>query len=115
MLRVFSTLHHLTDKTVWKKEYEEAIAAYPNLSKQAPQGIGHALSAITDEAIGLCSIVCNAAHTEKILFRIAQNPYRPIFLSINKEKTSDQITLNVGNQFSQEIKNPEEVFETIFS
>jgi uncharacterized protein YyaL (SSP411 family) len=115
LLRIFSTLHHLTDKTVWKKEYEEAIAGYPNLSKQAPQGIGHALSAITDEAIGLCSIVCNTVHTEEILFKIAQNPYRPIFLNIEKEKMSDRITLNVGKKFSEEIKTPEEVFETIFS
>jgi hypothetical protein len=54
-------------------------------------------------------------HTEEILFKIAQNPYRPIFLNIEKEKMSDRITLNVGKKFSEEIKNPEEVFETIFS
>ena len=115
LLRIFSTLYHLTNKTIWKKAYKETLNAYPNLCRQAPQGIGHALSAITDEAIGLSSIVCNSMQIEEILMRISQKPYRPIFLIIDNDKTNGLITLNVGNEFKKEIDNPEDVVETIFS
>ena len=56
MLRVFATLYHLTGEASWQRNYCEARNAYSALVPKSPHGIGHALTAIAENEIGLCCI-----------------------------------------------------------
>lgn len=114
-LRVFSTLYELTNNASWLKEYKEARAGYPNLCKQAPHGIGHALASITEMEVGICSISCNAKQIEEILLQISQNPYRAIFVSIEDEKENNKIELRIGSKFEEKMNDVIESIDTIFS
>jgi len=114
-LRVFSTLYELTNNACWLKEYKEARAGYPNLCKQAPHGIGHALASITEMEVGICSISCNAKQIEEILLQISQNPYRAIFVSIEDEKENNKIKLRIGSKFEEKMNDAIDSINKIFS
>jgi uncharacterized protein YyaL (SSP411 family) len=114
-LRVFSTLYELTNNPSWLKEYKEARAGYPNLCKQAPHGIGHALASITEMEVGICSISCNAKQIEETLLQISQNPYRAIFVSTEDEKENNKIKLRIGRKFEEKMKDVTKSIDTIFS
>ena len=115
LLRVFSTLHQLTNKESWLMEFKEARAGYPNLCKQAPQGIGHALSSITEEAVGIVTISCHENQIDAIILKLSQKPYRPIFISTNIDDLKTKSTLKIGKTFEYKIKESEQLVEKIFS
>ena len=115
LLRVFSTLYHLTKKELWLKEFKEAQTGYPNLCKQAPQGIGHALSSITEEAVGISSLSCPTNQMQEIVKKLSQNPYRPIHISNHKDNTRKNSTLRIGQDFKEEIKNSDQLIEKLYS
>ena len=57
LLRCFSILSVLgTEKERWQREYDESLSAYPKLIKDSPDGIGHALSALSEFAVGIVQI-----------------------------------------------------------
>jgi len=114
-LRVFSTLYELTDNSSWLQEYREARAGYPNLCKQAPHGIGHALASIAEMEVGICSISCNTEQVDEILLKISQKPYRAIFVSIFDEKENNEIRLRIGDKFEEKMNNVTKSIDLIFS
>jgi uncharacterized protein YyaL (SSP411 family) len=114
LLNVFSSLYLLTEKESWLKEYQVLRAGYPNLTRQAPHGIGHALRAISEYEIGKCKITCSPNQVEEIMSEIAKKPYRMIFISTGK-KTETDLTLQVGNDFKEKIKLPKDCVKKIFS
>ncbi len=114
LLRVFSTLYEITEKESWLKEYKQALAGYPNLCRQAPQGIGHALASITEMEVGICSICCSKEQIDNILKKISKNPYRPIFVTISKDQKKDQIRLKIGSEFDEKMNSVDESVEKIF-
>lgn len=115
LLRVFSTLYQITGKEVWLEEYKEARAGYPNLCRQAPQGIGHALCAITEEAVGISTLSCSPEQTDEVVKEISKYPYRPIFIFSNNENTDQKAVLKIGTDFEEESSNPAELIKKIFS
>ena len=115
LLRVFSTLYQLTDKEVWLTEFKEARAGYPNLCRQAPQGIGQALSSIAEEAVGLVTLTCPITQIDEIVHEISQKPYRPIFISSLKENLKTNGILRIGKTFEDEVKETNQLIETLFS
>ena len=114
LLNVFSSLYLLTGKKSWLKKYEVARAGYPNLSRQAPHGIGHALRAITEHEIGICKITCCPDQVEELMYEIAKQPYRMIFISTGK-KTEIDLTLQIGSDYKEKIKLPKDCIKKIFS
>ena len=114
-LRVFSTLYELTDNSSWLQEYREARAGYPNLCKQAPHGIGHALASIAEMEVGICSISCNTEQVDEILLKISKKPYRAIFVSIFDEKENNEIRLRIGDKFEEKMNNVTKSIDMIFS
>ena len=112
---MFSTLYHLTKKELWLKEFKEAQSGYPNLCKRAPQGIGHALSSITEEAVGISSLCCPADQIQEIVKKLSQNPYRPIHISNHKDNTLKNSNLRIGQDFQEEIKNSDQLIEKLYS
>jgi len=114
LLRVFSSLYLLTEKECWLKEFKKARAGYPTLCHKAPQGIGHALSAIADNEIGLCKITCSPDQVEELMYEIAKNPYRVIFILASNNNDSD-LSLSIGRGFNEKIEFPKDCIEKIFS
>ena len=114
LLRVFSSLYLLTEKECWLKEFKKARAGYPTLCHKAPQGIGHALSAIADNEIGLCKITCSPDQVEELMSEIAKNPYRVIFILASNDNDSD-LSLSIGRGFNEKIEFPKDCIEKIFS
>ena len=115
LLRVFSTLYQLTDKKAWLTEFKEARAGYPNLCRQAPQGIGQALSSIAEEAIGLATLTCPATQIDEIVLKISQKPYRPIFISSLEENLKTKGVLKIGKTFEDKVKETDPLIEKLFS
>lgn len=113
LLRVFSTLYQITNKELWMKEYREAQAGYPQFCRQAPQGVGHALCAITEEAVGLSTLNCLPDQMDAVVRELSCHPYRPIFIfSNNGDKTA---VLKIGKTYTEKSDNAVELIKKIFS
>ena len=112
LLRIFSTLHVLTGKQKWEKEFTEAKAAYPKLVMKASDGISHALCCITEATVGLIRIQCPASEISGLSKILAEFPYRPIFLEAKKEV--DQFTVCVNNVCMKPTASPEEAIRQLF-
>ena len=115
LLRICSTLYGLTNNVFWLKEYKDARRGYPKLCKQAPQGIGHALSSITEMEVGICSITATSDQLDEILIKISQYPYRPIFLSSKENQLNDELELKIGDKFNEKISSIPKAIDMIFS
>ena len=85
LLRVFASLHQLTGEERWFRKFSEARAAYPNLARRVPQGIGHALAALAEQAIGITVIKIKDAPVEPLVEVIRQKPYRLVHLRITED------------------------------
>lgn len=87
LLRSFHTLGKLgKEKGKWQTEYNEALGAYTNLIKQSPDGIGHALTCQTEQAIGLVQISGSLSWIRNAAERMATLNYRPIFYAQKQEQ-----------------------------
>ena len=81
LLRCFSILSVLgTEKERWQREYDESLSAYPKLIKDSPDGIGHALSALSEFAVGIVQIFGPSQFLVKIANELKSINYRPIYL-----------------------------------
>ena len=69
----------------WKQEYSEALGAYPKLAQQTPDGIGHALCAITEATVGTLRITAPELIIQEVTSSMKNKPYRPIFLKKSEE------------------------------
>ena len=113
MLRVFSTLCVLTGEELWEKEYQTARTAYATLARKAPDGIAHALTAITEHETGLCLIKGNQTQIDSLMKGFAEKPYRPIFVT-NDESIGEKLTLCVGKTDPQTFENCDFLVSTLF-
>jgi len=94
-MRVFHTLSILgKNRQRWEKEYQEAIGAYVKASKQSPDAVGHALTAITEAETGIVSIRGDQSFIEANASSFSAYPHRPVFLHVGEEKS---LQIN-GNQ-----------------
>lgn len=113
LLRVFSTLYQITNKDLWIKEYREAQGGYAQFCRKAPQGVGHALCAITEEAIGISTLNCPPDQTDGAVRELSNYPYRPIFISSNNG--DKPAVLKIGRNFTEKSDNAVELIKKIFS
>lgn len=114
LLRVFATLHHLTGNKIWLKEFNSAKSAYPNLCKKAPQGIGHALTAITEKAVGLCTIKCSPEEIDNLMRDVSKKPYRPIFLKTIPKGTNKDADLIVEDRLIGKSTDPKALIDLLY-
>ena len=86
LLHGFHILGHLGENPAqWQLEYREALAGYPKLLKQSPDGTGHAMAAQTEEAVGIVQIKGPLAMIRKIAGSMTHISHRPIFFTEEKE------------------------------
>jgi uncharacterized protein YyaL (SSP411 family) len=85
LLRVFASLHQLTGEQRWFREFLEARAGYPNLARRVPQGIGHALAALAEQAIGITVIKIKDGPVEPLVETLRQKPYRLVHLRVTED------------------------------
>ena len=96
LLNVFLNLHHLTKEHKWRKEYEDSLTGYPKIAERMPEGIAHALSAISQEAIGKITIYLPPLLMEEAFKYLPSIINRCVFLSpqVDAEKG---IQIKIGN------------------
>lgn len=107
LLRCFYTLGEIRgESSKWFTEYKEALSGYQKLNKQSPDGIGHALSAQTEQALGTVKIEGPIQKIKDIAFQMSKRNYRPILYTETNE---------FAVQISQQTKTykPDEVNELI--
>ncbi len=115
ILRVFATLYHLTGNQTWLEELKEARAAYPKLCLTAPQGVGHALAAITEDAVGISSIQCEPEKLDETICSLAKYPYRPIFVNPLQNKDEKISRLKIKDQLIENKQSSIEPVNIIYS
>ncbi len=115
LLNVFAKLYHITGEEIWLQEFQEAKSAYPRICTSAPQGIGHALNAITEKAVGISSIECKFSDVAKVISALSRKPYRPVFIKPFKNENVDSAKLTIENNLISESSNPLELIDKLFS
>ena len=113
MLRVFSALGVITGEELWEKEYQMARTAYSTLARKAPDGIAHALAAITEHETGLCLIRGNQVQIDSLMKGLGQKPHRPVFLT-NDESIGENLALCVGTTGFQTFENCDLLVSALF-
>ena len=96
LMRAFSLLYHHTKQEKWKLMYLEMRAGYPKLAQKNPEGISYALTAITDETIGIPTLSIPVKMLDECLIQLEMNPSR--CLSILSNKSDDQCILSIGEK-----------------
>lgn len=95
LIHLFSALYTLTGNDSWKKELLEHACAYGGMARRIPNGIGHALTGLTWDAIGLSTIriphndpltECHSSLCGNEKTYAHQKPYRPVFLLSHSAK-----------------------------
>lgn len=86
IMRCFHLLGILGEKRKkWNQEYSEALGAYPKLAQQTPDGIGHALCAITEATVGTLTFTAPKSIIQEVTLSMQKKPYRLIFLKKSEE------------------------------
>ena len=87
LLHCFSILSVLSkNHPRWKVEFEESLAAYPKLSQQAPDGIGHALTALTHHATGRIKFNGPKERVMELAGYLSQKDTRRSYFQISEEE-----------------------------
>jgi hypothetical protein len=75
--------------------------------------VGHALCAITEEAVGLSTLNCLPDQMDAVVHELSCHPYRPIFIfSNNGDKAA---VLKIGKKFTEKSDDAVELIKKIFS
>ena len=115
LLRVFSTLFYLTGENSYLEEFQNMMNGFFKFSLSAPHGIGHALSSISENAIGISTCQYNSIDMDEIIKMIAKFPYRPLYLKKKSvEKNEKYSTLFVNEKELGKSLNPAELIKKIF-
>ncbi len=94
LLRCFSILSVLgTEKVKWQREYEEALSAYSKIVRESPDGIGHALSSISDYVIGIVQIKGPIQFISEMANELKNVNYRTIYLVEDAE-----VSVHINNK-----------------
>ena len=108
LLRVFSTLHHLTRERKWETQLHESLNGYSLQVKKIPEGISYALSSICEHANGILSIKIPKSLSIPPIKFISKLPIRPIFVRWNHDKEVNIQILNNDGVLVFSTKNPNE-------
>ena len=81
LIRCFHLLSLLSEnKDKWRSEYQDTLGAYVKLAQNSPDGIGHALCAITEATVGVIEIGGSEKQLIETAALLSELPYRPILL-----------------------------------
>lgn len=108
LLKVFSTLHHLTRERKWATQLHESLNGYSLQVKKIPEGISYALSSICEHANGILSIKIPKSLSIPPIKFISKFPIRPIFVRWNHDKEVNIQILNNDGVLVFSTKNPNE-------
>ena len=115
LLRVFSTLFYLTGENSYLEEFQNMMNGFFKFSLSTPHGIGHALSSISENAIGISTCKYSSIDMDEIIKMIAKFPYRPLYLKKEPlEKNGKYSTLLVNEKELGKSLNPTELIKKIF-
>jgi uncharacterized protein len=115
LLKVFASLQQLTGEPRWFREFSKARAAYPNLARRVPQGIGHALAALGEQAIGIAVIKIKDAPIEPLVEILRQKPYRLIHLRTTEAAEQPRgYQLCVGTECKEPSENASEILRLLY-
>ena len=79
------------------------------MSQASPDGIGHALGALTEATVGIVELFGPAEDLSSLVAKLGMSPHRPIFLG-----TGDRLQIRVNGRFvAAEPQNPEEAVAVI--
>ena len=76
LMEVFSHFYHLTSDEKWKNEFEQGLSGYSSLAQKIPDGIGYALSAICESAVGIFTVEIPKSEKISDFKSISQSPPR---------------------------------------
>ena len=110
LLRIFYTLSLIgKNRDHWTQEYAEALGGYVKLAQNTPDGIGHALTAISEAQIGVVTIQGEMPFLQLCTEELAKYPHRPIYFF-----TADQKKLSVNGQNTETPNNPADWIKYLF-
>jgi hypothetical protein len=115
LLHSFNALHILTGEAHWAAAAERLRGAYAGVARQAPQAAAYALSAMTQEAMGLAVLrLRGVADLEPLRQAIVARPWRRIFL-VNEDPASGPhgYQLCVGTQCLPATNDPQQLAEQL--
>ena len=96
-------MYHLTEEEKWKIEFNRGITAYSQLTQKVPEGVCHALNAISEDAVGIISLITPKNQYDEIYRQLLDSPPRQIFLN-PRNKLIPSFEMRVGSP-SKEIKS----------
>ena len=88
LMEVFSHFYHLTSDEKWKNEFEQGLSGYSSLAQKLPDGIGYALSAICESAVGIFTVEIPKSEKISDFKSISQSPPRGIHYRSSIEGSS---------------------------
>ena len=83
------------------------------MATKAPHGIGHALTAIAENEIGICSIKIGEKDFDQLVQSLSTKPHRPIFLKKENE-IEEKSVLTVGTTSLPAFENCEELIHSLY-
>ncbi len=103
LVHVARDLYQLTGESRWAELLERMSASYPGYAQRAPQGIGHALSGLTQAALGVSTVGVRSGEgveaVESLRAVLVQRPFRRLFVEESGELRPDErFQLCVGTQ-----------------
>ena len=115
MLHSLNILHAVTGNEIYAKELVDMRKAYPGLAKRAPGGVGHALSAFTQNAMGLAVIKANKiTNLDALQKALAERPWRFAFIeTTNIQDQAKGYQLCIGTTCLEPTTHPSEVVEKL--
>ncbi len=113
LLHVFSQLYTLTGDEAYRKHFARLQKAYPGFAKKIPNGIPHALAAITSDQAGLATLrIKGVEGSEALAPFLRENTWQRLFvLESNGTDQPDGYQLCVGTTCLEPAKTVEELRE----
>jgi uncharacterized protein YyaL (SSP411 family) len=104
LIRCFHLLSLLSqNKEKWRTEYQETLGAYVKLAQNSPDGIGHAMAAITEATVGVIEIDGPKKELIETAALMAALPYRPIYY-----RKAERLVLRInGKEVPEKVESPE--------
>lgn len=112
LLRIFSQLHQLTKDKRWDAEYREARSVYSNIAKKNPEAISYALTAITEESVGIVEVTAPSQTRDEIFNILGEYPHRPTLFKFLDQGTT--ISLQV-KEHREEVSGPQTLMEKLYA
>jgi uncharacterized protein YyaL (SSP411 family) len=94
LMRIFHTLSLIgKNRDAWAQEYAEGLGGYVKIAQNTPDGIGHALAALSEAQIGIVTIRGEMLFLQLCTQKLAKYPHRPVYFF-----AADQKKMTVNGQ-----------------